>query len=199
MKKLITFLILTGIVLGCKKGENDPPFSLLTRSSRLTGTWSLQEATIIKEDTTTTYDNNALITSYEGFTSDELPSSIVFTFEANGNYSIEKEYQYPDDYNGNGGIAFVWNYLERGVWNFAGGDENAPSKSKLLLLPEYFEESTSVGGANIDAFEIESPNEGYLFDIDELRNQRLVLKFKTIKNFETGSKTEDVTLIFNKN
>ena len=57
MKKIITLSILliisTITVQSCKKGENDPLFSLRTRTNRLSGNWK-----VVKEEIKETITNN---------------------------------------------------------------------------------------------------------------------------------------------
>lgn len=198
MRKFILFIFIIGLTPSCKKGENDPSFTLLTRTNRLSGVWVLQNATFVNQDSTETISDNNLVTQYQNFTSEPLPVSIVYSFEAPGTYKINKEYIYPDNFNNSGSIAYTWNYEERGVWNFAGGEGDTPKKSRLLLIPDYFEENISVGGSNIEAKSIENPRDGYLFDIDELRNDKLVLKYNLVKNTEDGSIVQNGNLSFKK-
>lgn len=61
MKKIITLLLVTGIIIsiplmeGCKKGDEDPFISILSRNARIKGTWKLISRSNIT--TTTTVQN----------------------------------------------------------------------------------------------------------------------------------------------
>jgi len=198
MKKYLVYILFISILIGCKKGENDPSFTLLSRTNRLSGVWQLKTATFTSQDTTETFSDNNLIKEYGNFTSDPLQVLITYEFESIGDYTIQKQYTYPDNFNNLGGIAYTWNYKERGIWNFAGGEGDIPKKSKLLLVPDYFEENISVGGSNIEAISIENPIDGYLFDIDELRKDKLVLKYNITLNTEDGAQIKTGELNLNK-
>ncbi len=183
---------------GCKKGENDPLFSLRTRTNRLSGTWELKKAEWIKADTTTYFENGLQVEQTPNNTSDSLPTTIIFEFESNGNYSIDKTYNYPDDFFNNGSIAYEFLYFERGIWNFAGGKNDIPSKSQLVLIKEYSEEKNSIGGADVEAIEIENPTNGFIYNIKELRNDKLVLYYSSTMNTEDGAIINSAELTFEK-
>lgn len=46
MNKYLILTLLTITIIGCKRGENDPLISLKSRTSRLTGSWKLNSASI---------------------------------------------------------------------------------------------------------------------------------------------------------
>ena len=54
------FILATFILVGCKKGENDPLISLKTRKSRLSGEWKMSFAEYSINDTTYSYDGTTL-------------------------------------------------------------------------------------------------------------------------------------------
>lgn len=86
-KKLfaISFLaiMISSIFVGCKKGENDPALSLLSRTARLTGVWSLSEANY-----TENYSNGSDTYSFTNQTGIMSVTSVWNSFNNTQNYTF---------------------------------------------------------------------------------------------------------------
>lgn len=99
--KIFCIIIILNVVTSCGKYEEGPAFSLLTKKSRITGTWETQEATnngstIYFEDNITlltTLDNNGegnyKITVFVPFESLTIPINI--TAELEWKFTNDKE------------------------------------------------------------------------------------------------------------
>ena len=80
---IVLLAIITALFPACKKGENDPAFSLRSRKSRISGELTMESATWNKPDTTVTYDGQNLVFSYEAgcdLTNDSLQGQHISLF-----------------------------------------------------------------------------------------------------------------------
>lgn len=201
MRKHVAFSVLLGTLLSfaaCKKGPNDPAFTLLTRTARLQGTWQLQSGEWSHNDTTWVFANDEVVRTIGDQEDPALPFDKRFTFDRNGDYELREVYDYPDNYNDGGNPSYTLTRIEQGVWNFAGGEGEEPNKSKLLLIQDYLEQRFSIAGSDVEAFDIEGPTEGFLYNINELRSDRLVLRYEQTVTNENGSLSKTANLVFQK-
>lgn len=197
---LIAVCLLSSILfIDCKRGEDDPVFSLRSRRNRLKGEWVLQKAKWINNDTTVAFENDLILTTMDTITSDSLTASIVYNFELSGRYTIKSEYSYPGDFNNSNNLAFQLTNERIGIWNFNNGSSEDPNKSKLILIEEKVEETSSITGSNVEAFEIEGATIGFLYSIKELRYDKLVLEYNKSTLTEAGTSVSNGTLSFVKN
>jgi len=79
---LFALAITTFIFSGCKKFEDGPRFSLLTKKSRLTGKWKIEKVLFNGADSTASYIN-------------KLGSSFVLDIQKNGSYTVSGNF--PDE------------------------------------------------------------------------------------------------------
>lgn len=104
-KIILSILAVAFVLSGCKKYEEGPGFSLLTKKSRITGLWELESITT-KAGVTTFYkgknilkinkndsflrqkENGALEEGTWAFTSEK--ESIILTYTKNGNPYVEE-------------------------------------------------------------------------------------------------------------
>ncbi len=133
MKKLLLSAIIIALVgstcfIGCKKGEDDPFFSIKGRDSRLTGEWELVEfagthTNTTTETTTTTY-------SYDGTTLTK-----VITPGSSDSYT----YSFSMTINKDGTVEYLENNIySYGIYKYEGTDEwywldSAKDKTDLVL------------------------------------------------------------------
>jgi hypothetical protein len=101
----------------CKKGENDPAFSIYSRKTRITGLWKLESG----QDYAYTYSGSLKTDKYGSVTYSEI-------IEING----DGTFSYTEEENGN-------RYTSDGYWTFGrrikekGGTEKLKDKSYLVL------------------------------------------------------------------
>lgn len=197
-RSLITALLLAGMLFpvpSCKRGDNDPGFSLKSRKSRLAGEWKFESALWTHGDTTTTYDGENMLISYNQIT-DSLIVMSTMKFDKEGTYEEEIITDYPTDWRGNGQPAFTLTKTIKGIWNFSGGGGGTKAKSQLLM--QVTEESTSASnsGSNVNATTYSGQTEGFIYDIDRLASKELVLKYELITTSANGTllKTGELNL-----
>jgi len=142
MKKTINYLMAIALVstvfIGCKKGENDPFLSFLSRTARITGVWNLSSAdyeevdTEDGESTTTSYsfENGSMTETTDGYGETYAYSEKV-TIEKDGTFKVEviEEVEWwsletLQNETGN------YQHIREGVWYFLEGNTNLDVKDK---------------------------------------------------------------------
>lgn len=186
---LLLAALLFPTVQSCQKGENDPVFSLRTRKARLTGDWRVETANWSVGDTTWVLANGQLTKSYGETVEDPLTYSMDFGFEKDGTYFQETETSFPDDFQGNGQPATTETVRKEGNWNWAGGDDDTKTKSRLLLLDTKLTISSNTS-ANIIVETYSGQNEGFLYDIDKLMNDEMTLLYEVTRSTATAQVVE---------
>lgn len=143
---------------GCKKGEEDPFFSLKTRSARLKNTWKLVASTrsetesyILPEITSVTnseYDGEKeIIVINSGLTTtDTLYYKLQYEFRRDNRYQ-KKYVGKTTDHSANDVIIY-----EEGRWEFLtrSKTENVQNKEQLLLMPEKITSATEENELNYE-------------------------------------------------
>ncbi len=178
----LSFFLMTLIFVSCKKGEEDPSFSLRTRKNRVVGDWKVSSGK-------TTYEESA--------SNGSIPYSEVYLYTETG-YSytettgiVSQQYEgghsYYMKFNRNGAILFTEIFdgsmsTYRGKWDFNKGVGDAKAKEKINVHFESLENS-----AGTKTYKGDQINATY--SITELRNRKMVLRSEyTIKNTDgTGS------------
>ncbi len=155
--------------VSCKKGEDDPIFSLRSRKARLTGDWHLSSGSL------------TLIYKKEGFTD----YNETYNFTGDSYTSINRvtganqqgKYKLNITFNKDGGFSFLQlfgssNVSGNGTWDFLKGVGEYKNKERLSF------NASAIGGGSywIDAFN-KSKNY-FIYNIVELRNKKLVLETK---------------------
>ena len=184
MKKLISLTIISALVLstfvGCKKGDNDP-FSLLSRTARITGEWELIGADYLK-----TYDGGYS----EGFNFNDTSMTITFSdgdsemytynesviINKDGTYTIEKE-----EYHSNG---FNSAWIFEGLWYFLDGVDGLDVKNKerveFITLKETWSfsfEGSSLSENGYTEYDGASNSNIQILLLDRLANNELIILF----------------------
>lgn len=169
-KNTIYVLVLLSICFfSCKKGDQDPVFSLHTRKARLTGDWHLSSGSLtllFKKQGFPDYNETY------NFTEDTY-TSINRTTGANQ----QGRFKLNITFNKDGGFSFLQlfgstNISGNGTWDFLKGVGKYKNKERLSF------NASSIGGGSyfIDAFN-KSKNY-FIYNIVELRNKKLVLETK---------------------
>ena len=142
MKRPITFalsfILLATAAGSCKKGEDDPAFSLLSRKARVAGEWTV---TSMEETRKTVYDDpghsSLQSTTHNGTTititaaETENGNTVTGTSSAAGSltYVFEKDgtYEFVHIYDGT-------TSTETGNWSFIGKNKGADMKNKEAIM-----------------------------------------------------------------
>ena len=135
-KKILIAILSVFVVTGysCKKGENDPGFTLKTRKARITAEWKLKEGQIV-EETIEGKNFSTKVISFDGekmsYEGKSLPYSEILTIERDGTFS--KTLKSTTDYNVSQNespkiIDITTN--QTGVWYFIGGSKNQEYEKK---------------------------------------------------------------------
>lgn len=194
-------LVVSMLVPSCKKGEEDPYFSLRSRKNRLVGVWELDAYSLTRDF------GNIRSVSFDAdagqvviIDEDSLEVRRNFTwrieFDREGGYkAIETERFAVDTVETP--FQFTETRTTEGQWEFTGGN-GEPSKSQLLLLPTVFSTTRSNQGANIQIQTIDGQIEGVLWNIDRLASNELWLGYEVVKAVAFDQETETVSLRFKK-
>lgn len=189
MRSLMNFsfkvfcLVLIGTILGCKKGDNDPVFSIKSRKARLTGEWTVKSAVWSVNDTTWTLVDSTL-TMNDGVTEETRKAKIILAYTNLGDYTHEEEITYPEDYPDSSLAGNTCATVESGAWNFTGGAGDTRTKSQLLHLnsKQEFSCQNQVGNSNISTVSTTGQTIGVVYTIDRLTDKELILKYDEVVN-----------------
>ena len=165
MKKsfpILFVILLLGITFSsCRKGENDPLFSLLSRKSRLSGEWQLYSGSI-----TTEQNGNFISTSYNGTTattsSSRYPYSEVISIDRDGSF------EWLTNDNGN-------THDMKGYWSFGKRSKGMELKNKESVLFRITSETTIISGITYTDLYTGDKCPVLVINIDELRNKKMVM------------------------
>lgn len=169
MKKTLIALIGLGLMVAtpaCKKGENDPAFSLSSRKSRVAGTYNLDNWTSYTKttdtdgvivETTVTMDNNdgtRVVKTTDGGESVTETRSITvnkasFTFTKDGTWEIELNTTTTWTEAGGGWIVEEYTYTvvetmkQSGTWSFIGGESEEFENKERIIMSVKMSEGTN--------------------------------------------------------
>ena len=185
MKKITSLLILTTVMMtlmlsGCKKGENDPFFSLKSRTGRLSQEWTLSEeniTTVSKSSwsgttytTTRTYsydgtNETVTTTTSSGGNSTTNTStytySLIYSFDKDGTYTITE-------------IVDGEKTVTEGTWMWVEGNKDIDLKNKEAIMLTVTKITYSDG--EVTTYTGVSYLHGVIL-LDELSGDRLVMKY----------------------
>lgn len=187
-------------ISSCKKGENDPFFSLRTRKARLEGEWTVDKAELVYRDSTITYDGASINISYTDEFKDAVSYEMTWTFNftREGEYSVTKVSSIPEGLYNEDEPAYELSETEAGTWQFTGGNGGSKTKEQLLLLPSSFTTERSDQGSNINTVVIENPVDGRIFNIDRLSVEDLDLMYSYTVSSAFNEYTESATIEMSK-
>ncbi|NQV52969.1 MAG: hypothetical protein HQ500_07285 [Flavobacteriales bacterium] len=197
-KTLIAILLLGMIVPACKKGDEDPFFSLRTRKNRLTGDWKVEQYEKYSDygpiRSIRYVKDSGLVFLREDSTSFARPFSWVISFKGDGGYTAEMRENFPAD-SSSTGTAYTLNTVEKGEWKFTGGN-GVPNRSELIFLNEEITRERSDQGSNIDIVSISGPIEGEVYSIDRLSNKEFWLSYSTRTSYPFYAERDSLTVHF---
>ena len=174
--KVLLLFFMVSLIFGCKKGKNDPVFSLKSRKARLTGAWVVESAEWNSGDTTWVFDG-ANLTRTDTNSIDVVDYSYKMEFDAAGNYVTTMITIYPIDNPDTTLSGVSCELVESGLWNFTGGAGTTKTKSQLLLLSSKTEEICSDQPASVNTVSVTGQNRGVVYSIDRLSDKELLLMY----------------------
>lgn len=193
----IITLLLVGTFLSCKKGDNDPFLSLMTRKARLSGEWKVISSEVTNGDTTVVYDGKNEVHKVSTVERGTLPTVVTYKFDKDGSYEINRTQNFPAKFKDTNAVAEVEIYLEKGKWNFTGGAGDTKSKEQILLLPEHIQTRIE-GFAEVKVSTWEGQVNGSVYNIDMLKNKEMRWKYSLLENTASGKTLSEGTIDFQK-
>lgn len=200
MRPYLTIALAFILVLpACRKGEDDPYFSIRSRKNRMIGYWQLQSYELTRDFSEVREER------YE-------PEDGVLVFIDEDSLEVRRKFAWDIEFNREGGyrslqeerftidtvevpFSYTQNRIIKGEWDFTGGN-GEPSKSKLLLLPTEFSSTRSDQGSNIQIRTIDGQEEGMVWDIRRLSNEELWLSYERVEAVAFDQETERVEVRF---
>lgn len=191
MRKSINYLMLTAIVatlfIGCKKGENDPAISLLSRVARICGVWELSEADWTENEGGDIYTyslNGSTMTVTGPDGSYTVTYTETATINKDGTFEAEESWVYPDG----GGTQ---TNLTEGFWYFLPGNDELEVKDseRVEFLVKKQTRTYTYGGSTytyFDEYEGGSNSEVMILLLDKLANKEMVTLFDLTYRDEDG-------------
>jgi hypothetical protein len=169
----ISIALVVPVVNSCKKGEEDPFFSIYSRKHRLCHDWKFSHYKKILQ-------HNDSIVSYEfdgssmhkiiGTQSFYSAATMEISYDKSGNYIWEETISNDTS---------VYSYTEEGSWYFSGGGDDSDTKYKELLALQKTKvtESLQSGGSITTTNYSGSGNlDAVVYKIIRLANQEIKLE-----------------------
>ena len=193
----VALILILGVNLGCHKGEEDPVFSLVTRKSRIAGTWTVTKAESVNGVISQSYDGTTLTSTIDDTISAVYALEWEMSIDRQGGYTITYVANVPEDTVFNR-AEYTETTEETGNWEFTGGN-NSPSKSKLLLLLTERKITRSDQGTNVNVVTYDEAREGEVYDIVGLSSEDMKLSYSEIRSFGGGQDISSQTMELKKN
>ena len=176
---LLSILIFSLCLSSCKKGENDPLLSLLSRKARLIGDWKVTNEVITASETYVDLDSNLNINSnYDG----NKKMNIIVTETPSGTKTSKDSTYYSQtlsiNKDGSYKLSVIYNSgtnlnISEGTWSFLGkSDINKLKKKEAIFLTTT--KSTIFNGSATNVYDYSNLN-GKTILIDQLKNKQLIM------------------------
>ena len=165
---LLLLLALTFIV-GCKKGEDDPFFSLRSRKARMAGNFEITGYEIVQSDTSGSYKASLVGEElrFELIDSDGKIETGTTPFEAR--YTFDKKGGYTQSVVTQGDTVEI-----AGNWYFLKGNEEANLKNKEAIVLNETSYSSKNGDTLFSTTSI-GGKQGYPLSILQLKEKEIIL------------------------
>jgi hypothetical protein len=185
-RKLILITVIFGIIVlysGCKKGDEDPFISLLSRKARVCGDWKVTEGRITygTPDIIETYDfksdGRLTITLQQGI----IDGTYDWTFEIkkDGSYKIYQNLHIP--------YTSTYTLNEEGYWYFLTKNKGADIKNK-----EYIAFQPVEVRENLSFYEYQT-SAPTVYDIIQLKNNKMkFVEERVAKETDESALTETI-------
>jgi hypothetical protein len=191
LNKLFLALLLAAFIMpafqSCKKGPNDPAISLKSRTSRLSGTWSLtkgSEMNVSGTSTTTTTYSTGSFTVVSGSSSYTGTYTWEWVIDKAGTYTMTRTRTITGASD---------TYKDEGHWFWADGNKDDNIKNKQMVCMRS-EKRTYTDASGTDIFN-ETFGSLTTYMVDKLSTKETVLKRAySYSSTSTSSDTEEYTL-----
>lgn len=206
MKKSISFLLIITITTlsfnSCKKGDNDPLISLLTRTQRLSGNWKVIKEEAKIEYNVTGIQDTSIITNviFDGemavATTVYKNSTSSYTVKDTSYYNEEIKFDKSGTYSKStrNNVSLALTTID-GNWIFLGKSDAYDLKNKESILLT-ISSQLDTDGTNTTILNYEDLD-GETLVIDRLTNKELIITnnktFKNDNSLESGSMTVKTT------
>lgn len=194
-------IALLGVLMvfpSCRKGDDDPFFSMRTRKNRLTVEWKVDRYSVFSDHgpilSIRYAPDTGLIYILPDSSSYQRPFQWKLSFDSDGGYVSERRERYPAD-SSLADTSFTVITKESGTWKFTGGND-VPQRSELLFQEEEMTVERTDQGSNINVVTITGPLEGQVYSIDRLANDELWLSYVTRTNYAFFSELDSVSVRF---
>ncbi len=164
-KKNTYFLVIFSFIflISCKKGEDDPAVSFLSRKARVAGEWRMTSGKA-------SYTENATYSYNESYTFDGSNVKMVVTGGIyTGKYSLQLNMEKDGSFSVSEDLAGS-KFTANGVWNFSAGVGEEKKKESLI-----FEVNEVEQGFTYSANLFQRQSSHFIYKIKELRNDKLVI------------------------
>ncbi len=197
MKKVFFLMLIAILALpvfqSCKKGENDPAISFLSRKARLVGEWKLtsgnrQVVYSNGETETYTYDGALVVHESTGDPTETTVYTRTFTIYKDGVFTSAR-------FEGNN------QYYEEGVWYFGPRSKDLDLKNKetvcfsttkyTYVFPPQPAQVIEMGGTHAIGYP-------YVWQIDRLSNKELIFLIDEYYAAGNGNYTATGTMTYTK-
>lgn len=163
---LLPVLILFFLVASCKKGEDDPGFTLLSRKARVEGDWKMTEGvvTLGYKDASGIYPAELYKMNENGYTRTQPGRGANFS----GNYKLALQLTKEGHFIMTQQLDSM-NFEFNGTWQFEGKSSDSKNKEKINMKVDKANNSTGyyvIFNKSLTNFK---------YRIKELRNKKMVL------------------------
>jgi len=166
----------------CKKGEEDPMFSIYSRKHRLCLDWKIvtYRKDIQTHDSIVSYTFDGNTSTYRKYMSNYVytsPGTMRIIFSKNGNYEWSQTITTDTS---------SYLYTEKGLWYFSGGGKESDTKSKELIALQKTEqtESFSDGGTNTTLSYMGSGDlNTTIYSLKKLASDEMIIESETTSTF----------------
>jgi len=182
----LAILMFAGIFSGCKKGAEDPFFSLLSRKARLTGVWNLSDANYVEKGKSYTetysFDDGTGIMTYSYKTG-------IIDFDDNYTYSrvltINKDNSFVDiETITNDGVRVT---TTEGYWFFAPKNDDLDLKNKERVVFQITKITVdNDGDVSFDEYNGATNSTTNIIDLTKLSNKQITINLDYTRTDEDG-------------
>jgi hypothetical protein len=193
MRKTLSYLVVIMMIsitfIGCKKGENDPFLSLLSRTARITGVWNLTSADYDHVYTDNggsetygySFDGSQMTRTLDG-DGETYDYSEKVTIDKDGTFKVEiseEDLYWSYNYVTQEYESGVYKTTITGVWYFLDGNKELEIKDKerVEFLVTKLKEVNPDGETSETDYSGRSNSYDQMFLLDKLANKEMVALF----------------------
>jgi hypothetical protein len=129
--------IVAPVLHSCKKGDEDPSFSLYSRKTRLCQDWKITKYTRTEQ-----YNDSIVGYGFDGATFTRVTSNYFYSSPGTMRIIFSKTGSYQWDQTVSTDTS-DYSYSERGMWYFSGGGKESGYKTKELVALQKTEQTES--------------------------------------------------------